>query len=449
MERTDDNQAADKGLLRRVAAASLIGTTIEWYDYFIFGTTAGLVFNQLFFPSFSDVAGTLAAFASFAVGFFARPLGGVIFGHFGDKIGRKSMLIMTLFLMGGATFLIGLLPGYGTIGVFAPLLLVLLRLIQGIGLGGEWGGAALMISEHAPAKRRGFYASSVQMGAAGGLILASGAIAAVSALTTSEQYMTWAWRIPFLASVILVAIGLYVRISIEESEAFKRLRSTESRARLPIAEVFRTRWRNVLLAAGVSSGNNVVFYAVSVFTVSYAVNQLGRSQDAMLNYVLITAAVYFVTLPIFGALSDRVGRRRLILVSAIVMGIVAFPYFWVLNAGGAALIILAMVFYLAVFQSAAYAPQSSFIPELFDTRVRYSGAALGYNLATMVFGGTAPFIATALFSAAGQQIWPVAVYIMFICAVSLVSVYLATDAPMLRDDRENEAPAAPENPVRH
>jgi MHS family shikimate/dehydroshikimate transporter-like MFS transporter len=433
MERVGGEYTGQTSSVRTVALASLVGTTVEWYDYFIYGTAAALVFPALFFPGFSELAGTLAAFATFAVGFFARPLGGVIFGHFGDKVGRKTMLVITLFLMGAATFLVGLLPTFQTIGVWAPILLVTLRIVQGLGLGGEWGGAALMVSEHAPPNRRGFYASSVQMGAAGGLVLSAATIAGVTALTTDAQFAAWGWRIPFLASVILIAVGLFIRFRIAESEAFMRLKEAHAEAQMPIIDVFRTRPKNVFLAAGTSGANNVVFYTVSVFTISYGVSQLGQSQDTMLRYQLITAAVYFFTLPAFGALSDRIGRRELIMASVVIMALFAFPYFWLVNTGIGPVILLAMVLALAVFQSGAYAPQSAFIPELFDTRIRYSGAALGYNLATMIFGGTSPFIATALFAWAGEETWAVALYVVAVCVVSFVSVYLATETPMLSE----------------
>lgn len=435
MERLGGENTGSTSSVKKVALASLVGTTIEWYDYFIYGTTAALVFNQLFFPSFSPLAGTLAAFATFAVGFFARPLGGLIFGHFGDKIGRKAMLVTTLLLMGVATFLIGVLPSFETIGVWAPILLVVLRIVQGLGLGGEWGGAALMVSEHAPPNRRGFYASSVQMGAAGGLIISAAVIAGVSQLTTDAQFAAWGWRIPFLASIVLIAVGTFIRFQIAESEAFTRLKEAGAEARMPIVEVFRTRPKNVLLAAGTSGGNNVVFYTVSVFTVSYGVSQLGQSQATMLTYQLLVALVYFFTIPLFGALSDRIGRRAMIIAGVITMALFSFPYFWLVDTGSGPVILLAMVLALSVFQSAAYAPQSAFIPELFDTRVRYSGAALGYNLSTMIFGGTAPFIATALFAWAGGT-WAISVYVIAICAVSFVSVYLATETPMLSESAD-------------
>lgn len=438
MERVGGENTGQTSSVRAVALASLVGTTIEWYDYFVYGTTAALVFGALFFPDFSELAGTLAAFATFAVGFFARPLGGVIFGHFGDKLGRKTMLVITLFLMGAATFLIGLLPTFKAIGVWAPILLVVLRIVQGIGLGGEWGGAALMISEHAPNNRRGFYASSVQMGAAGGLVISAAVIGAVSRLTSEAQFAAWGWRIPFLASIILIAVGLFIRFQIAESEAFMRLKEAGAEARMPIIDVFRTRPKNVILAAGTSGANNVVFYTVSVFTIGYGVSQLGLSQSTMLTYQLVTAAVYFITLPLFGALSDRIGRRELIMACVVLMALFAFPYFWLVDTGSGPVVLLAMVLALAVFQSGAYAPQSAFIPELFDTRVRYSGAALGYNLATMIFGGTTPFIATALFAWAGEEPWAVSLYVIAICVVSFVSVYLATETPMLRESHDGD-----------
>ena len=278
------------------------------------------------------------------------------------------------------------------------------------------------------------------MGAAGGLIISAAVIAGVSALTTEAQFAAWGWRIPFLASIVLIAVGTFIRFQIAESEAFMRLKEAGAEARMPIIEVFRTRPKNVLLAAGTSGANNVVFYTVSVFTASYGVSQLGQSQSTMLTYQLLVALVYFFTIPLFGALSDRIGRRTMIIAGIVTMALFSFPYFWLMDTGSGPVILLAMVLALSVFQSAAYAPQSAFIPELFDTRVRYSGAALGYNLATMIFGGTAPFIATALFAWAGENSWAISAYVIAICVVSFVSVYLATETPMLREstDRPDE-----------
>lgn len=438
MERIGGEHEGQTTAIGKVALASFVGTTIEWYDYFIYGTTAALVFNQLFFPNFSPLAGTLAAFASFAVGFFFRPLGGLIFGHFGDKIGRKSMLILTLSLMGVATFLIGLLPGFQTIGIWAPILLVTLRIVQGIGLGGEWGGAALMVSEHAPPSRRGFWASSVQMGAAGGLLLSSGAVGAVALLTTEAQFIAWGWRIPFLASIVLIFVGLLIRLQLTESAAFTRLKEESSQAQIPIMEVLRTRKKNTLIAIGLGGSNNVYFYTVAVFTLTYATTELGFSRDTMLRYLVITSAAYFVAIPLFGALSDLIGRRNLILGSVAVMGLSAFPYFWLLNIENGPIVLLAMVLLLAIFQGALYAPQAAFIPELFDTRVRYTGASLAYNFPTMIFGGTAPFIATALFAWSGGT-WSVALYMVAVTILSFVCALLATDLPMVDEpggDRE-------------
>jgi MFS family permease len=288
------------------------------------------------------------------------------------------------------------------------------------------------------------------MGAAGGLVISAAVISGVTGLTTDAQFAAWGWRIPFIASVVLIAVGLFIRFQIAESEAFLRIKEAHAEAQIPIIDVFRSHPKNVFLAAGTSGANNVVFYTVSVFTVSYGVSQLGQSQGTMLAYQLITAAVYFFTLPLFGALSDRVGRRELIMASVVIMALFSFPYFWLVNTGMGPLILLAMVLALAVFQSGAYAPQSAFIPELFDTRVRYSGAALGYNLATMIFGGTSPFIATALFAWAGEETWAVALYVVAICVVSFVSVYLATETPMLREsfDRDGAQRATTSGPSR-
>lgn len=411
---------------RRVAFASFIGTTIEWYDYFIYGTIAALVFNKLFFPEISPVAGTLAAFASFAVGFLARPLGGIIFGHFGDKIGRKSTLIISLFMMGVATFAIGLLPTYAQIGVWAPVLLTTLRVFQGIAIGGEWGGASLMAVEHAPKGKRGLFGSATQMGAPGGLLISTAVIAIVSQLPDA-QFLAWGWRIPFLLSIVLVFIGLVIRLKLEESSAFKQVKEENKEAKIPLVELFKTQPKNIFIAAGISAMNGVSFWIVATFTISYATTQLGLPREDLLNNMLIVSIVYFFTIPLFGALSDKIGRKPMIMSSVIITALLAFPYFSMINTMNPTIILLAMVLLLSVIQSVAYAPQSAYFSELFEPKVRYTGAALGYNLAQMIFGGTAPFVATALLAATGGKTWAISIYMIAIACVSLTAVLFAKE----------------------
>jgi MHS family shikimate/dehydroshikimate transporter-like MFS transporter len=412
--------------IRRVALATLLGTAIEWYDYFIYGTAAALVFNQLFFPNFSPLAGTLASFATFAVGFVARPVGGIVIGHYGDKIGRKAMLVLTLVMMGLATFLLGLLPTYETIGVWAPILLVALRLMQGFAVGGEWGGAVLMAVEHSPRDKRGFYGSWPQMGSPAGLLLATGVFSLFSMLP-SDQFLAWGWRAPFLLSIVLVGVGLYIRLSVMESPAFSQVKESGTEARMPVVDVFRTHPKNVFLAMGMRIADNGFFYMFAVFSLAYATEQLGLPRSTILNSVLIAAAVYLVTIPAYGALSDKIGRRPLYMAGAASLALFSFPFFWLLNTKNEFLIVLALVLGFAAFHAAMYGPQAAFFSELFGTRVRYSGVALGYNLATLVAGGPAPFIATALLAWSAGAFWPVAVYMMVMACITLVSVYLATE----------------------
>jgi MHS family shikimate/dehydroshikimate transporter-like MFS transporter len=426
MDRVGGEDRGQETSVTKVALASFIGTAIEWYDYFLFGTAAALVFNVLFFPEYDPLVGTLASFGTFAVGFFARPVGGVIFGHFGDKIGRKAMLVTTLLIMGIATFLIGLLPTYNSIGVWAPILLVIMRIFQGFGVGGEWGGAVLMAVEHSPQGKRGFYGSWPQIGVPAGLLLST-AVFAIFATLPEEQFMTWGWRVPFLLSILLVGIGLYIRLAIAESPAFRQVQETNTHARVPIIDVLRTFPKAVLIAMGLRVAENGSFYIFSVFVLAYATEQLGLPRSMILNGVLIAAAIEIFTIPAFGALSDKVGRRPVYMGGAVFSLLFAFPFFWLINTEATILIWLAIVLALPVGHAAMYGPQASFFSELFGTRVRYSGASLGYQLASVFAGGLSPFIATALLAWATGSFWPVAIYMMFMALISVVAVYLATE----------------------
>ena len=329
--------------VRKVALASFIGTTIEWYDFFLYGTAAALVFNELFFPEAEPLIGTLLAFSTYAVGFAARPIGGVVFGHYGDRIGRKSMLVLSLVIMGVATFLIGCLPTHASIGVLAPILLVVLRFAQGIGVGGEWGGAVLMSVEHAPKGRRGFYGAWPQMGVPAGLLISTSVFAIVQGVTNEAAFLSWGWRVPFLASAVLVIVGLVIRLKLMKSPAFQRVKETKTEAPKPIVDVVRKYPREVLVAMGMRVAENGAFYILTVFVLAYGEDELGLSKNTMLTGVIIAAAIGLVTVPLFGHLSDRVGRRPLYLAGAVVTTLWAFPLFGLLNTESPVLIWLAIV----------------------------------------------------------------------------------------------------------
>jgi MHS family shikimate/dehydroshikimate transporter-like MFS transporter len=415
--------AAKPNSIKVVALASLIGTTIEWYDFYLYGTAAALVFNRLYFPRLDPLAGTLAAFGTYSVGFVARPIGGIIIGHYGDKVGRKSMLILTLILMGIATFAIGLLPTYAHIGPWAAVALVILRLAQGIGVGGEWGGAVLMAVEHAPAGSRGFYGSWPQMGVPAGLLLSTAAFALVARLPEA-QFLSWGWRLPFLMSIILVAFGLAIRVRIVETPAFTRIKEMGTAARRPIVEVLRTHPKQVLLAIGVRFAENGAFFIYTVFTLVYATQKVGVDRTIVLNGILIAAACMLPALPLFGALSDRLGRRPVYLFGAFATALFAYPLFWLFDTGSPTLVAIALVVALVVAQSPMYGPQAAFLAELFGTRVRYTGASLGSQLSSVVGGGLSPFIATALLPYGRGSL---AAYIIAMALVTIVAVLMASE----------------------
>jgi metabolite-proton symporter len=426
----------------KVAVASFIGTAIEWYDFFLYGTAAALVFNRLFFPSFDPLSGTMAAFGTFAVGFVARPLGGIVFGHYGDKLGRKAMLSATLMLMGLATFAVGLLPTYDTLGVWAPALLVVLRIIQGFGLGGEWGGAVLMAVEHAPAHRRGFYGSWPQMGAPAGMLLATAVFSVVSKLPDAEL-LAWGWRVPFLLSALLIGMGVFIRLKVAESPVFRNRKPEQAPPRIPVLDAVRTYPKQILLAMGARFAENGFFYIITTFVLSYGTERLGLPRSTLLNGVLIAMAVALVAIPAFGAASDRFGRRPVYLAGAVGCALMAFPFFWLLDTKDTGLIWLAISLGI-IAHAAMYGPQASFFSELFGTRVRYSGASLGYQLASVFAGGLSPVVATALLARSGGQAWPVSVYMVAMAVVTLVSVWLSAETFR---EQLTEAPATPEDAV--
>jgi len=410
--------------IRRIALASFAGTTIEWYDFFLYGTAAALVFNKVFFPTFAPLAGTLAAYGTYAVGFIARPLGGIVIGHYGDRIGRKSMLVLTLVLMGTATFLIGLLPTYDQVGLWAAVALVTLRIIQGFGVGGEWGGAVLMAVEHAPPGSRGFYGSWPQIGVPAGLLLST-AVFSLFARLPQDQFLSWGWRVPFLLSIILVAIGLYIRMSILETPAFEKIKESGREARQPTLEILRHYPKQVVLAMGARVAENGSFYIYSVFSLTYATQYAGVDRNVVLQAILIASACDAVAIPLYGALSDRVGRRPVYLFGAIMTAVFAFPFFWLIGTGQPRMVILAMLGAFLLSHSAMYAPQAAFLSEMFGTRVRYSGASLGSQLASVLAGGLAPLIATALMANYGRN--AVALYVIAMAVITIVSVAVAAE----------------------
>jgi len=415
---------ASRNSIRLVALASLVGTTIEWYDFFLYNTAAALVFNKLFFPTFDPFVGTLLAFSTYAVGFAARPIGGIVIGHYGDKVGRKSMLVLTLIMMGLATACIGLLPTYKAIGVWAPIALVLLRVVQGFGVGGQWGGAVLMTVEHAPPGQRGFYGSWPQIGVPAGL-LTSTIIFSVFSQLPQEQFMSWGWRLPFLFSILLVLVGLLIRMKILESPVFAKVKGTQSASRQPVLEVLQKYPKQVLQAAGARCAENGAFYIYSAFMLVYATQHSHVSRDIPLNGIMIASALEFIAVPMYGALTDRIGRRPVFLFGAVMTAVLAFPLFWLFDTGSTPLIWLALLLVFLCSHAPMYAPQGAFFAELFGTNVRYSGASLGSQLAAAVAGGFSPLIATALLPKYGPN--AIAIYIIVMSIITIIAVWSAAE----------------------
>ncbi|MDT0460226.1 MFS transporter [Streptomyces sp. DSM 41527] len=419
--------------LQRIVAASLIGTTVEWYDFFLYGSAAALVFNKLFFPGSDPLVGTLLSFLTYAVGFAARPLGALVFGHYGDRLGRKKLLVLSLLMMGGATFAIGLLPTHATVGSAAPVLLTVLRLIQGFALGGEWGGAVLLVSEHGDARRRGFWASWPQTGAPAGQLLATGVLSVMTAVLSDAAFTSWGWRVPFLLSGVLVVVGLWVRLSVDESPVFKAaLAGAEERRaegaaaeKLPLVAVLVHHWRDVLIAMGARMAENISYYVITAFVLVYATAHTGLSQQTALNAVLIASALHFAVIPAWGALSDRIGRRPVYLLGAVGVAVWAFPFFALVDSHRFGLLLLAVSVGL-VFHGAMYAPQAAFFAEMFATRMRYSGASIGAQFSSVAAGAPAPLIATALLADFDSPA-PIALYVIAAALLTLLAVGVARE----------------------
>lgn len=400
--------------LRRVALSGLLGTAVEFYDFLVYGTVAALVFGELFFPGADPAVGTIAAFGTFAAGYVARPIGGIVFGHFGDRLGRKNMLLLTMGLMGGASFLIGLLPTYDTIGVWAPVLLITLRVVQGIAIGGEWGGATLMVVEHAGERRRGLWSSFTQMGAPLGSLISATVVALVSTLP-KDQFAAWGWRVPFLLSVLLLGVGLFVRLKVVESPLFAEVKKDRAESRLPVLDVLR-RPRPVLLACGVGIGAFTAQSLLTSYLIAYATG-IGYPRPQVLTALTVSAAVALVVLPCASALSDRIGRRPVVLTGAILSAATAFPVLALVDSKSSGALILAVVIGHGISQSLMYGPLGALFSEMFGTKVRYTGASLGYQGATLVGAGFSPLIAGSLVASSGNGT-PVA---LLLCGGSLIT----------------------------
>ncbi|BEL07082.1 MFS transporter [Actinoplanes sichuanensis] len=431
--------ATERAPIVKVVFASLVGTAVEWYDFFLYGSAAALVFGTLFFPSSDPVTGTLLAFGTYALGFVARPLGGIVFGHFGDRVGRKRMLVVSLFLMGLATVAIGLLPTYATIGLAAPVLLLVCRLAQGFAVGGEWGGAVLMAAEHGDDARRGFWSSWPQAGVALGNLLATGVLWLLALVQSDEAFKAWGWRVPFLLSAVLVLVGLWVRLSVEESAVFKEAQAAVKKDHQPLREVIRRYPREILVAMGMRLAENIGYYVITVISITYLTTYAGTSADKsmILTALLIGSGVQFVIIPLLGAVSDRVGRRPLYLAGAVGLAIWSYVFFGLLESRSEPKIILAVVVGLFL-HALMYAPQAAFFAELFGTSVRYTGASVGYQLASILAGALAPIIALKLLGdVTDPNPTAVAIYMTVASVLTVVAVLAAkeTARTSLRHDR--------------
>lgn len=410
---------------KRVLIASLTGSAIEWFDYFLYGTAAALVFNKVFFPMVDPVIGLILAYLSFSLTFFIRPIGGVIFAQIGDRIGRKKTLVLTLSLMGGATVLIGLLPTYEMIGLWAPALLILMRVIQGIGIGGEWGGALLLAYEYAPEKRKGFFGSIPQAGVTIGMLMATFTVSLMT-LLSDEAFLSWGWRIPFLLSAVLVLLGLWIRKGIDETPEFKKVKQAGQLAKTPLRDTLTHHWREVLIAAGLKVVETAPFYIFSTFVVSYATTTLSYQKSQALEAVTLAALVATIMIPLMGLLSDKIGRQRMYAIGVFALGLFILPWFWLLDTGETWGIVLATLIAFGILWAPITAVLGTLCSEIFSANVRYTGITLGYQLGAALAGGTAPLIATGLLAKYDGDWTPVACYLMVTVAISLVAIFCAS-----------------------
>lgn len=410
---------------KRVLIASLTGSSIEWFDYFLYGTAAALVFNKIFFPMVDPVIGLILSYLSFSLTFFIRPIGGVLFAHIGDRIGRKRTLVLTLSLMGGATVMIGLLPTYDQIGIWAPILLILMRIIQGMGIGGEWGGALLLAYEYAPEKRKGFFGSIPQAGVTIGMLMAT-FIVSLMTLFSEEQFLSWGWRIPFLMSAVLVLLGLWIRKDIDETPEFKKVKQSGQVAKAPLRDTLTHHWREVLIAAGLKVVETAPFYIFSTFVVSYATTTLTYQKSQVLEAVTLGALVATVMIPLMGLLSDKIGRKRMYAVSVALLGLFIVPWFMLLDTGATWAIMLATVVMFGILWAPITAVLGTLCSEIFSANVRYTGITLGYQIGAALAGGTAPLIATGLLAKYNGDWVPVAWYLGVTVTISLIAIFFAS-----------------------
>ncbi|GGD28190.1 MFS transporter [Microbacterium faecale] len=443
---TTAGQGYSKAMTRKVVLASFIGTAIEWYDFYLYGTASALVFGSLFFPEFDPLVGTLAAFATFAAGFLARPIGGIVFGHFGDRVGRKKMLVYSLLGMGSATFLIGLVPTYAAIGIAAPIMLLFLRLVQGFAVGGEWAGAVLMSVEHEEKGKRGLAGSWTQAGSPAGLLLST-VVFALVALLPDDQFMSWGWRIPFLLSAALVAIGLFIRLSVLESPEFKEVKDGGEPSRMPALEAIRKHPLNIFLAIAMCLAPFVCFYYFATFNLTYATTDLALPRDSMLVIVAVAAAIEIITIPLAAAWSDKIGRGKVFLLGTAAFALYAYPFF-LINEAFPSIVTMAVTVVIGIgfIHPLMYGPMATLFAELFPPRVRYSGASLGYSIGAIFGGGFAPMIFTGLLGLGLGALAVIPPYMILVSVLTFVAVFYAT-RPGRRFEDEGLASGRTANPT--